>query len=453
MHRDESDESECQLLVVKAGYNKMVPPVRRLFKFFEGSLSVRRAPDRTLIPTTVGVSIVLLKVVEIEEENHAIEFQYEIIMKWFDNRLTYHNLKQDTSLNALPEVDMKKLWLPLVIYANTDQKLTTRLGMEWEWSTILTVTKEGNFTRSGLETLHEIEICKGGENALTMSQTYTNQFQCEFVLARYPFDTQVKREKGDILNAVVQVCTIEMVVGTLDLKTVSLSPDMLRLEQYKDMTLFQITHHELDYTNASNPDQGLRMLIVMKRKIMSEIMTTFFPSILLTLITFATTFFKQIYFEASLSVNLTTMLVMTTIFISKMESLPPTSATKMIDYWLILCQLVPFAEVVLLTAMEYTREEETRKEEMNGDAMCDRLQVVPTIIVVHPSTPQREKEEKLNLTTNSPVFSLPTLKMIGKHNVSPPPSCEFSSCRDQRSAPVCASLLCLLFWSCCQVLP
>ena len=155
-------------------------------------MSVRRAPDRTLIPTTVGVSIVLLKVVEIEEENHAIEFQYEIIMKWHDNRLTYHNLKQDTSLNALPEVDMKKLWLPLVIYANTDQKLTTRLGMEWEWSTIVTVTKEGNFTRSGLDTLHEIEIFKGGENALTMSQTYTNQFQCEFVLARYPFDTQVK---------------------------------------------------------------------------------------------------------------------------------------------------------------------------------------------------------------------------------------------------------------------
>ena len=57
------------------------------------------------------------------------------------------------------------------------------------------------------------------------------------------------------------------------------------------------------------------------------------------------------------------MLVMTTIFISKMEGLPPTSATKMIDYWLILCQLVPFAQVVLLTAMEYLREEELEKEE------------------------------------------------------------------------------------------
>merc|ERR1712214_217699 len=89
-------------------------------------------------------------------------------------------------------------------------------------------------------------------------------------------------------------------------------------------------------------------------------MTTYFPTLLLTAITFATTFFKPFFFEAALSVNLTTMLVMTTIFISKMESLPPTSDIKMIDIWLILCQMVPFAEVVLLTAMEYYRVDTTK---------------------------------------------------------------------------------------------
>ena len=100
------------------------------------------------------------------------------------------------------------------------------------------------------------------------------------------------------------------------------------------------------------------MTITLKRKIMSEMMTTYFPSLLLMMITYATTFFKPFFFEAALSVNLTTMLVMTTIFISKMEGLPPTSATKMIDYWLILCQLVPFAQVVLLTIKENLREED-----------------------------------------------------------------------------------------------
>ena len=80
---------------------------------------------------------------------------------------------------------------------------------------------------------------------------------------------------------------------------------------------------------------------------MSEMMTTYLPSILLMMITYATTFFKPVYFEAALTVNLTNMLVMTTIFISVMEKLPLTSYPKMIDVWLIICQLVPFSEVVL----------------------------------------------------------------------------------------------------------
>merc|ERR1719203_2280880 len=101
------------------------------------------------------------------------------------------------------------------------------------------------------------------------------------------------------------------------------------------------------------------MTIVLKRRIMSEMLTTFLPSFLLLMITFATTFFKPFFFEAALSVNLTTMLVMTTIFISVMEKLPPTSDIKMIDIWLVLCQMVPFAEVVLLTAMEYNRRDDS----------------------------------------------------------------------------------------------
>merc|ERR1711899_362872 len=113
------------------------------------------------------------------------------------------------------------------------------------------------------------------------------------------------------------------------------------------------------------------MVIRFRMKIMTEMMTTYLPSILLMMITFATTFFKPFFFEAGLSVNLTTMLVMTTIFISKMEGLPPTSATKMIDYWLILCQLVPFAQVVLLTAMEFLRDE---KQEENQALENNQIQ-------------------------------------------------------------------------------
>ena len=160
-----------------------------------------------------------------------------------------------------------------------------------------------------------------------------------------------------------------MKVKSGDNSSVTLLPLNVTMEQSPDMTLFIVTKYVL--VNAESPQTGIRMTITLKRKIMSEMMTTYFPSLLLMMITYATTFFKPFFFEAALSVNLTTMLVMTTIFISKMEGLPPTSATKMIDYWLILCQLVPFAQVVLLTAMEYLREEVLETRDIGTQSSTD----------------------------------------------------------------------------------
>ena len=172
------------------------------------------------------------------------------------------------------------------------------------------------------------------------------------------------------------MCTIEMAIGPLHNATVILTPGELSMKQQVNMAIFQITNWKLEF--KSERGNGLQVSIMMRRKVTSELMTTFFPTILLTTITFATTFFKPFFFEAALSVNLTTMLVMTTIFMSKMESLPPTSDIKMIDIWLILCQMVPFAEVVLLTAMEYnrvdTKEEKKVVVPANGSVILDEFE-------------------------------------------------------------------------------
>ena len=125
----------------------------------------------------------------------------------------------------------------------------------------------------------------------------------------------------------------------------------------KDLVMFTITNLKLD-----NRKDQVYMVISLKRKILTELLTTYLPTLLLLVITYATTFFKPEYFEASLTVNLTNMLVMTTLFTSKMDQLPPTSDTKMIDIWLILCLLVPFAFTLVQTAIEYYREEDPNNE-------------------------------------------------------------------------------------------
>ena len=92
-------------------------------------------------------------------------------------------------------------------------------------------------------------------------------------------------------------------------------------------------------------NQGIDLKIVMNRRIINEILTTYLPTIFILGIVYATNFFKPFFFEAVVTVNLTSLLVLTTLFISVSKSLPPTAYVKMIDIWLIFAQLIPFAEV------------------------------------------------------------------------------------------------------------
>ena len=225
-----------------------------------------------------------------------------------------------------------------------------------------------------------------------------------------------------------------MGIGSRDKESVHLFPNQILMSQKLDMNMFEITFWKFSFQDESD---GLRVLIILKRKFISEIMTTYFPSFLLLATTVATTFFKPFFFEAALSVNLTTMLVMTTIFISKMESLPPTSDIKMLDFWLIFCQIIPFAEVVILTAMEYQREDK------NDDPLeTSRVNVLPLCkddIQTEPKTTY----QKINL-----ILFVPKLKTLGKFKVAPPPS-KSSFFRKDIASIADIHSVCDLFWSCC----
>ena len=205
-----------------------------------------------------------------------------------------------------------------------------------------------------------------------------------------------------------------MAMSYYDMNTVILVPDWLIMSQAVDMPIFQLIDWKLEnktfgqdrkYENKTldkDIRQGISMVVVMKRKITSEMMTTYFPSLLLTAITFATTFFKPFFFEAALSVNLTTMLVMTTIFISKMEGLPPTSDIKMIDIWLVLCQMVPFAEVVLLTAMEYNREDKKKVKRTKKKGKKKSRNMQTTSLAVAPMDENhRDDDRNLSVVMNA----------------------------------------------------
>ena len=199
-----------------------------------------------------------------------------------------------------------------------------------------------------------------------------------------------------------------MVVQKLDFRTVSLVPDTIVMESEKVLTQYFITTWSLVYRNESNAtfhlcsllkstclgdhQRGVKMEVVFKRRLTNELLTTYLPSVLLILISYATTFFKPFFFEAALTVNLTTMLVMTTLFISVMEKLPSTAYVKMIDLWLIFGQLIPFMEVCLLTMMESSRDGDGDTQTINHHG--------------HPRTVQLNNGEKVKPMLHLFIYKL-----------------------------------------------
>ena len=60
----------------------------------------------------------------------------------------------------------------------------------------------------------------------------------------------------------------------------------------------------LTYINSTDWDEGIKMTLVLKRRILNAILTVYLPTILVLTIVYATNFFKDFFFELSLLVKM-----------------------------------------------------------------------------------------------------------------------------------------------------
>ena len=68
-------------------------------------------------------------------------------------------------------------------------------------------------------------------------------------------------------------------------------------------------------------------------------------------------YFQAANFEAMMTVNVTLLLVLTTLFIGTSNSLPRTSYVKYIDIWLIVNLLILFVDIILQTVINDISED------------------------------------------------------------------------------------------------
>ena len=266
----------------------------------------------------------------------ALKFRLEAI--WRDSRLQYYNLKTDQELNSLVYIERQQIWVPTILFSNTREDFTSE-NDEQAFAKVIRM-KDGSLL--SLETNEDVLEYKGSENEIQIKRIYEIDFLCDYDMRYYPFD--------------IQVCTLDLVIDGNTAKFIDLLPGNLSYSGSPDLAQYYVMSHTI-FSSSIEGKRGVQVSITLGRRLLGTILTVYVPTVLLNIIGHATNYFKDFFFEAVVTINLTCMLVLVTLFISVSDSLPKTSYIKMMDYWLIFTLILPFVEVLLHTYIESLNED------------------------------------------------------------------------------------------------
>ena len=347
---DQSDEKDCEIVVLPDSYQKSVPPLTRL----------KTKGDKHFSPVEVRVNLTVMDVVAIRETENEIQIKLRTNITWTEVRATYKNLKDQALLNTLPEEIREKIWIPSILYTNLNDHLFFSNIKDNLKHSSLTINKEGKGRLNKLSEVDETLVFDGRENPLTMSLHDTKTLRCMFQLQWFPFDIQVCFHFFFYFTLYDgQVCSIVLEIASREEMYVHLVGDIVKLDEKaeRDFSAYHISN-DLDNENDNNEQNPrIKVKITFKRSIAVDTVNTFLPSAILILLSYITVFFKLLkFFNTAITVNLSVMLTMTTLLISVLTKLPPTPYIKWIEHWLIFAQLVPLVQVVLITSIQWLME-------------------------------------------------------------------------------------------------
>ena len=219
------------------------------------------------------------------------EVQFDLTLKWFDPRVRFKNLKDETTQNSFLPLDVESIWVPKLIFSNTKEKPTTVIDENVE----MFLEKLGRSDGSSMTEIEIIDYFDGKENPLFLKRFYNQRFLCDYQLSWYPFD--------------VQHCY--MVLSASPLTQLSLGNYGYEGERFLSQYMVR------DVTAITRQNKGVKDIlieIILGRQLLGVVLNIIIPTIVLNIISYSTNFYREKYFETVIVINLTTMLVIVTLW-------------------------------------------------------------------------------------------------------------------------------------------
>ena len=77
------------------------------------------AQSRNQGKMVISLDLELWAVQSISEVAELFSVKFKLSMSWIDPRLTFLNIKEDTSMNIVSPTQAAKIWYPIVVFINT----------------------------------------------------------------------------------------------------------------------------------------------------------------------------------------------------------------------------------------------------------------------------------------------------------------------------------------------
>ena len=204
----------------------------------------------------------------------------------------YHH-RNYPDINELQPSEIETIWFPNFVFENTKQKLSSLVDDKAS----LSVVKAGEGKLNGNQATENKLIFKGNENPIQYERFYSLVFECVFSLHWYPFDTQI--------------CYLDIQPSKDSKKILQFITNEFKYEGPRDLMEYNVKKIAM----LMMDDGTLRVEIHVQRRLMSLILTAFLPTIILNIMGHMSNYFKEDFFEGIMSLNVTVMLALTTIFL------------------------------------------------------------------------------------------------------------------------------------------
>ena len=190
------------------------------------------------------------------------------------------------------------------------------------------------------DSLHPTEFYIGAENTITMNTMINANFICSFNgVQKFPFNSQV--------------CIFKMFVsGTDNMVT------QLRMEDILDVGPSTVGQYVvLGWTmtegNVTKQSTGLTVSVKLGSNLVSVFLVTYLPTILMNFINQATNYLEtENKCDLVITVNVTCMMVLASVYLSVSTSLPSTPAIKPVEVWLLFNLAYPFLVIITNILLE-----------------------------------------------------------------------------------------------------